>query len=42
VEKQTKQIRTIDEYIDTFPKHVQEKLESIRKLVAKLAPDAQE
>ena len=42
MEKQTKQIRTIDEYIGTFQKHVQERLESIRKLVAKLAPDAQE
>jgi len=42
MEKQPKQIRTIYEYIGTFPKHVQKKLESIRKLIAKLAPDAQE
>jgi uncharacterized protein YdhG (YjbR/CyaY superfamily) len=42
MEKQTKQILTMDEYIGTFPKHVQKRLESIRKLVAKLAPDAQE
>ena len=42
MEKQTKQVRTIDEYIGSFPKDVQERLESIRKLVAKLAPDAQE
>ena len=42
MEKQTKKIRTMDEYIGSFPKDVQEKLESIRKLVAKLAPDAQE
>ena len=42
MEKQTKQIQTIDEYIGTFPKQMQEKLESVRKLIAKLAPDAQE
>jgi uncharacterized protein YdhG (YjbR/CyaY superfamily) len=42
MEKQLQPIRTIDEYIGSFPKHVQERLESIRKLIAKLAPDAQE
>jgi len=42
MEKQTKQILTIDEYIGPFPKHIQKKLEAIRKLVAKLAPNAQE
>jgi uncharacterized protein YdhG (YjbR/CyaY superfamily) len=33
---------TIDEYIRTFPKEVQKKLETIRKLIRKLAPEAQE
>lgn len=33
---------TIDEYIQMFPKDVQKKLESIRKLVRELAPEAQE
>jgi uncharacterized protein YdhG (YjbR/CyaY superfamily) len=34
--------QTIDEYIAGFPKEVQQKLESIRKLVRRLAPDAEE
>ncbi len=32
----------IDEYIDGFPKHVQEILLEIRTLIRKAAPDAQE
>jgi uncharacterized protein YdhG (YjbR/CyaY superfamily) len=35
-------IQTVDEYIQTFPKPVQKKLESIRQLVRELAPEAQE
>ena len=35
-------IGTIDEYIQAFPKNVQEKLESIRRLIRKLAPEAKE
>jgi uncharacterized protein YdhG (YjbR/CyaY superfamily) len=34
--------RTIDEYIQDFPQDVQVKLQSIRRLVKKLAPEAQE
>ncbi len=37
-----KEILTIDEYIQKFPKDVQEKLESIRRLVRELAPEARE
>jgi uncharacterized protein YdhG (YjbR/CyaY superfamily) len=33
---------TIDEYIQMFPKEIQEKLESIRRLIQELAPEAQE
>jgi uncharacterized protein YdhG (YjbR/CyaY superfamily) len=34
--------RTIDEYIKTFPKEVQQSLESIRQIIRKVAPDADE
>jgi uncharacterized protein YdhG (YjbR/CyaY superfamily) len=37
-----KGITTIDEYIRMFPKEVQKKLGSIRNLVQKLTPEAQE
>jgi uncharacterized protein YdhG (YjbR/CyaY superfamily) len=40
--EQKKRISTIDEYIRSFPKEVQKKLEIIRKLIRKLAPEAQE
>jgi uncharacterized protein YdhG (YjbR/CyaY superfamily) len=33
---------SIDEYIDSFPKEVQEKLEKIREIVQKTAPKAEE
>ena len=33
---------TIDEYIEGFPKPVQEKLKTLRKLIRKTAPDATE
>ncbi len=34
--------QTIDEYISTFPKDVQETLEQIRRTIKEAAPDAQE
>jgi len=35
-------IQSIDDYIQTFPIEVQKKLQSIRKLIKKLAPEAEE
>jgi len=35
-------IQSIDDYIKTFPVEVQKKLQSIRKLIRKLAPEAEE
>lgn len=37
-----KQFKTIDEYIATFPKDVQNILEKMRQTVRKAAPDAEE
>src|ERR1700704_6046319 len=37
-----KQFRTIDEYIETFPKDVQPILEKIRQTIRKAAPEAVE
>jgi uncharacterized protein YdhG (YjbR/CyaY superfamily) len=37
-----KQIKSIDEYINTFPKEIQEILESLRKVIKKAAPMAEE
>lgn len=34
--------KTIDEYLSTFPKEVQEKLQSIRETIKKAAPEASE
>jgi uncharacterized protein YdhG (YjbR/CyaY superfamily) len=42
MEKKKQGPQTVDEYIRMFPKDVQAKLESIRQLVRKLAPEAQE
>ncbi len=42
VEKAKQGKQTIDDYIKSFPVDVQKKLESIRRLVKKLAPEAQE
>jgi uncharacterized protein YdhG (YjbR/CyaY superfamily) len=42
MDKKTQGMHTIDEYIQSFPKPVQSKLEQIRHLVRELAPDAQE
>lgn len=38
----TKRPTTIDEYIQLFPKDVAARLQTIRKIVKKVAPDAQE
>ena len=37
-----KQFETIDEYIKTFPKDVQDILEKMRRTISKAAPDAEE
>ena len=37
-----KEFKTIDEYIKTFPKHIQEELTKIRKTIKTSAPDAEE
>lgn len=37
-----KSFKTVDEYIQSFPKDVAERLEQIRQTVKKAAPDAQE
>ena len=42
MEAKKRRIDTIDEYIQAFPKNVQEKLESIRRLIRELAPEATE
>ena len=34
--------KTIDEYIQTFPKEIQKILEKIRKLIQKIVPEAKE
>jgi uncharacterized protein YdhG (YjbR/CyaY superfamily) len=34
--------RTVDEYIETFPKDVQKRLQELRRLVRRLAPEADE
>lgn len=35
-------LKTIDEYIETFPKDVQDRLEAIRQTISKAAPEAEE
>ena len=40
--KHKKQFRTIDEYIETFPKNVQSLLEKMRQTIRKAAPEAVE
>jgi uncharacterized protein YdhG (YjbR/CyaY superfamily) len=42
MERKNEAILTMDDYIRMFPREVQKKLESIRKLVHELAPEAQE
>lgn len=34
--------KTIDEYVSTFPKDVQEKLETVRTIIHKAVPEAEE
>jgi uncharacterized protein YdhG (YjbR/CyaY superfamily) len=42
MEKKKQGIPTMDEYIKKFPEQVQKKLEAIRQLVRKIAPEAKE
>ena len=42
MDKSKRGIQSIDDYIMMFPTEVQKKLQSIRKLVKRLAPDAEE
>ena len=42
MDKSKRRIQSIDDYINMFPIEVQKKLQSIRKLAKKLAPDAEE
>jgi len=37
-----KQYRSIDEYISSFPKNVQDILENIRRVIKESAPEAKE
>ena len=39
---ETKEYRTIDEYIRSFPKEIQARLEDLRALIRKAAPEATE
>jgi uncharacterized protein YdhG (YjbR/CyaY superfamily) len=42
VDVPSKNIKTIDDYVRLFPVEVQKRLQSIRGLIRKLAPDAEE
>jgi uncharacterized protein YdhG (YjbR/CyaY superfamily) len=42
MERKKEQIRTIDEYIATFPEYIQEILQKIRQAIKESAPQAQE
>lgn len=42
MQRQIKQYKTIDAYINNFPEDVQQILQNIRKCILKAAPDAQE
>ena len=42
MESRKKKFSSIDEYIDSFPEHFQEKLEELRNVIKELVPDAQE
>jgi uncharacterized protein YdhG (YjbR/CyaY superfamily) len=42
MQKRTHPAQTIDAYIRSFPRDVQRKLEAIRNIVSRLAPEAQE
>lgn len=42
MEKNKKDLESIDEYIETFPQAVQEKLQGMRKTIRAAAPDAEE
>jgi uncharacterized protein YdhG (YjbR/CyaY superfamily) len=40
--KPKKQFKTIDEYIGTFPRNIQDILEKLRQVISKTAPKAEE
>lgn len=42
MEKVRQEYKSIDEYINTFPDHIQEKLNRLREVIRELAPQAQE
>lgn len=42
MEKEKKHFTSIDEYIRSFPEHVQKKLAEMRKIISEQAPRAQE
>lgn len=42
MEKMRQEYKSIDEYIQTFPGHIQEKLNNLREVIRELAPQAQE
>jgi len=42
MEKKRQQIESIDEYIHSFPEHIQKKLEELREAIKEQAPQAQE
>ncbi|HMF33508.1 MAG TPA: DUF1801 domain-containing protein [Candidatus Lokiarchaeia archaeon] len=42
MEKQKKRFSSIEEYIGSYPEHVQEKLTELRNLIKEIVPDSQE
>lgn len=42
MEPTAKKFTSVDEYIDTFPEHIKERLEEIRQLIKSLIPNAAE
>lgn len=42
MEKEKKQYKSIDEYIRSFPEHIQKKLLEMREIIREQAPQAQE
>jgi uncharacterized protein YdhG (YjbR/CyaY superfamily) len=42
MEKERKQYKSIDEYIRSFPEHIQKKLLELREIIREQAPQAQE
>lgn len=42
MKKKRQEFKTIDEYIDSFPEHIQKKLEELRNVIREQVPEAQE